>query len=117
MGTVLYAILTSVALAFIGVADLSSWSLGTMLYWAQSRQRRSSSAPGGGTSHPGVCVALLGMSLVLLNFGLDEIGNPRLRRRRPALRVGRRALAPDGPDAGVRAELGSAAMSAERPAP
>jgi hypothetical protein len=24
-------------------------------------------------------VALLGMSLVLLNFGLDELGNPRLR--------------------------------------
>ena len=28
---------------------------------------------------PGICVALLGMSLVLLNFGLDELGNPRLR--------------------------------------
>ena len=34
VNTVLYAIGASVALAFIGVADLSSWSLGTMLYWA-----------------------------------------------------------------------------------
>ena len=78
VGTVLYAILTSVALAFIGVANLSSWSFGVMLYWAQSGNAVQLGAwwwyvP------PGVCVALLGMSLVLLNFGLDELGNPRLR--------------------------------------
>jgi peptide/nickel transport system permease protein len=78
VSTVLYAILTSVALAFIGLADFSGWSLGTMLYWAQSQEAIQLGAwwwyiP------PGVAVALLGMSLVLLNFGLDEIGNPRLR--------------------------------------
>ena len=38
VNTVLYAIGASVALAFIGLADLNSWSLGTMLYWAQSQQ-------------------------------------------------------------------------------
>jgi peptide/nickel transport system permease protein len=78
VGTVLYAILTSVALAFIGLASFSGWSLGTMLYWAQGQEAIQLGAwwwyvP------PGVSVALLGMSLVLLNFGLDEIGNPRLR--------------------------------------
>ena len=78
VGTVLYAILTSVALAFLGVADLSRWSYGTMLYWAQNGNAVQLNAwwwyvP------PGVCVAFLGMSLVLLNFGLDELGNPRLR--------------------------------------
>jgi peptide/nickel transport system permease protein len=78
VGTVLYAILTSVALAFIGVAGFSGWSLGTILYWAQSQGAFSVGAwwwyvP------PGVAAALLGMSLVLLNFGLDELGNPRLR--------------------------------------
>jgi len=78
VGTVLYAILTSVALAFIGVATFSGWSLGTILYWAQSQEAIQTGAwwwyvP------PGVSVALLGMSLVLLNFGLDELGNPRLR--------------------------------------
>src|SRR5215469_11269722 len=36
VGTVLYAIGASVALAFIGVADVSTWSLGTILYWSQS---------------------------------------------------------------------------------
>jgi len=94
VGTVLYAILTSVALAFIGVADLSKWSFGTILYWAQNGNAVQLSAwwwyiP------PGVCVALLGTSLVLLNFGLDELGNPRLRVK--ALRVGRRAWRPSDP--------------------
>jgi peptide/nickel transport system permease protein len=78
VGIVLYAILTSVALAFIGVASFSGWSLGTILYWAQSQSAFSVGAwwwyvP------PGAAAALLGMSLVLLNFGLDELGNPRLR--------------------------------------
>ena len=87
VNTVLYAIATSVALAFIGVADLNSWSLGTMLYWAQSNQAITLGAwwwivP------PGVVVALIGMSLVLLNFGIDEIGNPRLRGPAGAKRRG-----------------------------
>ena len=102
VGTVLYAILTSVALAFLGVSDLSSWSYGTMLYWAQNGNAVQLGswwwyAP------PGICVALLGMSLVLLNFGLDELGNPRLRAaagagagRRARGRPGRRGSRPTG---------------------
>jgi len=78
VNTVLYAIGASVALAFIGVADLSSWSLGTMFYWAESQQALQLGAwwwfvP------PGLAVALMGTSLVLLNSGIDELGNPRLR--------------------------------------
>jgi peptide/nickel transport system permease protein len=96
VGTVLYAILTSVALAFLGVADLSTWSFGTMLYWAQSGNAVQLGAwwwyvP------PGVCAALLGTSLVLLNFGLDELGNPRLRAAGRELRVGRRVWRPADP--------------------
>ena len=78
VNTVLYAIATSVALAFIGLADLNSWSLGTILYWAQSQQALQLGAwwwfvP------PGLAVALIGTALVLLNTGIDELGNPRLR--------------------------------------
>jgi peptide/nickel transport system permease protein len=78
VNTVLYAIGASVALAFIGLADLSSWSLGTMLYWAESQQALQLGAwwwfvP------PGLAVALIGTALVLLNTGIDELGNPRLR--------------------------------------
>ena len=78
VGTVLYAILTSVALSFIGVLNTSQWSLGTMLYWAQSQSAVETGA-WWWYAPPGIAVALLGMSLVLLNFGLDELANPRLR--------------------------------------
>ena len=85
VNTVLYAIGASVALAFIGLADLNSWSLGTMLYWAQSQQALQLGAwwwfvP------PGLAVALIGTALVLLNTGIDELGNPRLRDAASAIR-------------------------------
>jgi peptide/nickel transport system permease protein len=96
VNTVLYAIGASVALAFIGVADLNSWSLGTMLYWAQSQQALQLGAwwwfvP------PGLAVALIGTGLVLLNTGIDELGNPRLRDATGASRIAGRWLPPAGP--------------------
>jgi peptide/nickel transport system permease protein len=96
VNTVLYAIGASVALAFIGVADLTSWSLGTMLYWAQSQQALQLGAwwwfvP------PGVAVALMGTALVLLNTGIDELGNPRLRDAASSSRIAGRWLRPADP--------------------
>jgi peptide/nickel transport system permease protein len=96
VNTVLYAIGASVALAFIGLADLNSWSLGTMLYWAQSAQALQLGAwwwflP------PGLAVAFMGTALVLLNTGIDELGNPRLRDAGNSLRVGRRRVRPADP--------------------
>ncbi len=89
VNTVLYAIGASVALAFIGLADLSAWSLGTMLYWSWSAQALTLGAwwwfvP------PGVVVALIGTGLVLMNFGIDELGNPRLRSASGMIKVGGR---------------------------
>jgi peptide/nickel transport system permease protein len=77
--TVLFAILTQVALDFLGLVNVSgAWTWGTMLYWAQSDQ-----ALGVGAwwwfVPPGLCVALVGTGLALANFGLDEVINPRLR--------------------------------------
>ena len=96
VNTVLYAIGASVALAFIGVTNLNSWSLGTMLYWAQSQQALQLGAwwwfvP------PGLAVALIGTSLVLLNTGIDELGNPRLRDAASASRIAGRWLRPADP--------------------
>jgi peptide/nickel transport system permease protein len=38
---------------------------------------------------PGICIALLGSGLALLNFGIDEIADPRLRRARRRQRRGK----------------------------
>jgi peptide/nickel transport system permease protein len=87
--TVIFAILTEAGLAFLGLANLSSWSWGTMLYWAQSDSALQVGAwwwfvP------PGMCIALVGAGLSMINFGIDEFVNPRLRSagiatsRRPA---------------------------------
>jgi peptide/nickel transport system permease protein len=76
--TTLFALLASVALSFIGVASLSDWNWGTVLFWAQSQQALQRGLwwwfiP------PGICIALVGMALTLINFGIDEYANPRLR--------------------------------------
>ena len=96
VNTVLYAIGTSVALAFIGLTNLSSWSLGTMLYWAQSQDALQLGAwwwfvP------PGLAVALIGTSLVLLNTGIDELTNPRLRDAHNASRIAGQRVRPTEP--------------------
>jgi len=91
VNTVLYAIGASVALAFAGLTNLDSWSLGTVLYWAQTNNALEGGAwwwwiP------PGLAVALIGTSLVLLNSGIDEIGNPRLRASRGSTRIAGRRI-------------------------
>jgi peptide/nickel transport system permease protein len=101
VGTVLYAILTSVALAFLGVTDLSHWSFGVILYWAQNGNAVNIGA-WWWYVFPGLAVALLGMSLVLINFGLDELANPRLRSDRLQRRIGKRAWRPADPTPVVR---------------
>jgi peptide/nickel transport system permease protein len=96
VNTVLYAIGASVALAFVGLADLNNWSLGTILYWAESQQALQLGAwwwflP------PGLAVALIGTSLVLLNTGIDELGSPRLRASRGVAKIGRQHVWPTDP--------------------
>jgi peptide/nickel transport system permease protein len=78
--TVIYGVGTYTALSFLGVINTSHWSWGTMLYWAQSAQAAQQ-------VHlewwwflpPGLAVGLFGTGLALLNFGIDEFVNPRLR--------------------------------------
>ncbi|MEU9063686.1 ABC transporter permease [Streptomyces sp. NPDC048430] len=103
VGTVIFAILSEITLAFIGVADISHWNWGTVLFWAQSNQALAQGAwwwfvPAG------LCIALLGTALSLINFGIDEFVNPRLRTatgssRKVRMRVGftpvARATAPE----------------------
>lgn len=89
--TVLYAVGTYVALSFLGVIDPSTpWSWGGMLFWCQSQE-----AWAVGAWHwfvpPALCVALLGTALALVNFGIDEFINPRLRAAGISRKAVRRA--------------------------
>jgi peptide/nickel transport system permease protein len=93
--TVLYGVGTYTALTFLGLVNPNHWSWGGMLFYAQVSNAELSGywwwfVP------PGLAVALLGTSLALLNFGIDEFINPRLRvaglSRRQARQDGAQAL-------------------------
>ncbi len=72
------AILAEASLEFLGLGnpDIVTW--GTMLYWADAGEALLNGAwwwivP------PGLAIALVGLSLALINFGIDQLSNPRLR--------------------------------------
>jgi peptide/nickel transport system permease protein len=78
VSTTLYVILAEVSLEFLGLGDANAISWGTMFYWAQKANALILGlwwwfVP------PGLCIAVLGAGLALINFGIDEIANPRLR--------------------------------------
>ncbi|WP_449386606.1 ABC transporter permease [Cellulomonas soli] len=77
VGTVTAAVLGLTTLAFIGVIPITNLNWGTILYWAQ----QNGAFPDFWWWYvpAGLCIALLGMALSLINFGIDEYVNPRLR--------------------------------------
>ena len=85
VSTTIYVVLTWAALEFLGLGNGAIPSWGSILYWAQQ-----AGALGGGLwwwfAPPGICIALLGAGLSLINFGIDEIADPRLRVERPVKR-------------------------------
>jgi len=78
VGTVTFAVLSQITLAFIGVTSVSDWNWGTILFWAQQNQALARGA-WWWFAPAGLCIAFLGMGLTLINFGIDEFVNPRLR--------------------------------------
>ncbi|MGX6605536.1 ABC transporter permease [Micromonosporaceae bacterium Da 78-11] len=78
VGTVIFAVLSEITLAFIGITSNNGWNWGTILFWAQGQQALGQGAwwwfvPAG------LAIAFLGTSLSLINFGIDEFVSPRLR--------------------------------------
>jgi peptide/nickel transport system permease protein len=85
IGTFVYAIGAEVALEFLGLGDTSRASWGVILYWAQNNGalivgKWWQFVPAG------LCVAVLCASLTFINFGIDQLANPRLRAERPQRR-------------------------------
>jgi peptide/nickel transport system permease protein len=82
IGTFVYAVGAEVALEFLGLGDTSQATWGVILYWAQINAalivgKWWQFVPAG------LCVAVLCASLAFINFGIDELANPRLRAERP----------------------------------
>lgn len=77
VGTVTASVLSLTSLAFIGIIPISNLNWGTILYWAQ----QNGAFPDFWWWYvpAGVLIAILGAALSLVNFGIDEYVNPRLR--------------------------------------
>jgi peptide/nickel transport system permease protein len=94
LGVVLYAIMTQAGLAFLGLGSVGDWTWGTMLYWANNAQAFQLAlwwwfVP------PGLCIAVFGTALVLLNSAIDSFADARLQtglRLRDRKRRRRRAV-------------------------
>src|SRR6267143_717504 len=114
--TTLYAIYAYVAISCLGLGGSPTssppglWNWGNML-----REGFANNAIRGGRwwwwAPPGLCVALLGTGLALLNFGIDEFINPRLRAAGLSRKAARKA--------GIsrRPKLGMTPVVIDRPHP
>lgn len=92
VGTAVYAILADVGLEFLGLGDVTGTGWGNMLYWAQASNLLFAGY-WWWFAAPSLCVALFGMGLSLINFGIDEVANPKLRKE-PRLRKKARLSVP-----------------------
>jgi peptide/nickel transport system permease protein len=106
LGVVLYAIMTQAGLAFLGIGSVTDWTWGTMLYWANSAQAFQLGqwwwyVP------PGLCIALFGTALVLLNSAIDRVADNRMveRTARRPLALRRRSEPSPAEGRGVAEEL------------
>jgi oligopeptide/dipeptide ABC transporter ATP-binding protein len=94
--TTLTAIYFYVAISFLGLAGSPTGSPPGLWNWGEMlREALSNNAVRGGWwwwwAPPGICVALLGTGLALLNFGIDEFINPRLRTAGLGAKAARKA--------------------------
>src|SRR5437868_5433261 len=94
--TTLSAIYAYVAISFLGLAGSPTGSPPGLWNWGEMlREGFANNAVRGGWwwwwAPPGICVALLGTGLALVNFGIDEFINPKLRTAGVTARAARRA--------------------------
>jgi len=91
IGSTIYGIGASTALSYLGLTRMTDISWGTNLFFAQNGNSLLSGAWWAFVPS-GVCVALAALGLAWINFGMDEISNPRLRAERELRKaLGRKA--------------------------
>jgi peptide/nickel transport system permease protein len=93
IGAVIYGIMASTGLAFLGLASTQDVTWGTMLFWAQNGGALMIGAWWAFVP-AGLAVALVAFGLALINYGMDEITNPRLTAERDIKSVLRKAKLP-----------------------
>jgi len=79
------AIIAEASLAWLGLGDINICSWGIMLYDFSRTQTAIVKGVGDywfWVIPPGVAIALMAMAFILMGFSLDEILNPKLRKRR-----------------------------------
>ena len=77
IGATVYAIGAQVGLEFLGLGDVDKVTWGNNLYWAMNDLALLTGS--WWTFVPtGLCIALVSFGLTLINFGIDEVTNPRL---------------------------------------
>ena len=94
LACVIFGIGAQAGLEFLGLGDTSVVSWGTNLYWA-SNDGALMTGDWWVFIPSGVCIALVAYALAQVNYAVDEVTNPRLRRpRRRRGTPGHSALAP-----------------------
>ena len=78
MLTASYAIIIEASLSFLGLGTPLSKSWGTILFYAQARNAMLTDAWLWWIIPPGLCIALLSVSFLLLGFYMESRVNPRL---------------------------------------
>jgi peptide/nickel transport system permease protein len=100
VGAVIHSLGAQVGLEFLGLGDVSQITWGTNLYWAANNQALLTES--WWTIVPtGLLIALTGLGLGLVQFGIDELMNPRLKQNFAYERILRHAGLAPSPDTPV----------------
>lgn len=75
-----YGVLSEAGLEFLGLGNVNAVSWGTVLYWADNDQALLFGL-WAWLLVPGFLIAVFGGALAMMNFAVDEMVNPRLKKR------------------------------------
>lgn len=110
LACVIFGIGAQAGLEFLGLGDTSTVSWGTNLYWA-SNDGALLTGNWWVFVPSGICIALIAYALAQINYAVDEVTNPRLRR--PRRRRGTHGHSASAPTVVDVSEVGAAKVWGE----